>query len=273
MWPLPPPFDALFRKGAIFNDANPIHQGKRSTTMVFEFIVFGVGWAVLNGCIASSLLLIDSLRSALPTLPTPPSDLAVDNYADVPASLIVLIVVVCLAGADRLRTTIVSPESVSGSRSRGLLRSVVCIAVALLIVFGLSYLKDSLIATFELRKDTHFQATMRSSDREAIVLGAFSSAPIFEELIFRGFLFSLIIALFPKERCILSTTTAAAITGLGFIAFHVPQYMTPSYDVDWVAISMVTLGTIVYTGVRIVSSSVLPGIAAHATSNGLSLFS
>ncbi len=98
------------------------------------------------------------------------------------------------------------------------------------------------------------------SSRTAVYLIAFMAsftAPIVEEVIYRGLLYSA----FQKRFGILAGVLAATIP---FALVHYPQYWG-----DWSALIIVTLLSLTLTLIRVKTSNLLPCIVLHTVFNGI----
>jgi uncharacterized protein len=102
------------------------------------------------------------------------------------------------------------------------------------------------------------------SSRTAVYLVAFLAtftAPLVEEVIYRGLLYSAFQRTFGAATAILLVTFLFALV-------HVPQYYP-----DFVAISMICLVSLILTVIRAQTGNLLPCIALHFVFNGIqSLF-
>jgi membrane protease YdiL (CAAX protease family) len=98
------------------------------------------------------------------------------------------------------------------------------------------------------------------SSREAVFVIAFIAtvtAPIVEEVVYRGVVYSSFQAKF-------GIPAAFAFTTILFAVVHVPQYL-PSYS----TIFLLTLLSVILTIIRIISGNLLPCILLHMFFNGL----
>lgn len=105
-----------------------------------------------------------------------------------------------------------------------------------------------------------FEELLKSSQsvRIATVLLAILTAPLIEEIVYRGVLFSAL-----RKR--LSTTLTVLAVTLIFVGVHVPQYRGA-----WRTIAGLTLLSLTLTIVRARTASVLPSFLIHLLNNTLS---
>jgi CAAX protease family protein len=109
-------------------------------------------------------------------------------------------------------------------------------------------------------KASPFEELLKSSAtvRITTVLLAIIGAPLVEEVVYRGVLFSGL------RKRLSSTATVLAVT-LIFVAVHVPQYIGA-----WRTIAGLTLLSLALTIARARTSSVLPSFLIHLVNNALS---
>ncbi|MEO6587861.1 MAG: CPBP family intramembrane glutamic endopeptidase, partial [Pyrinomonadaceae bacterium] len=108
-------------------------------------------------------------------------------------------------------------------------------------------------------QDNELLRILRSS-RTAVILIAIMAtftAPIVEELIYRGILYSAFQRTFGVKLAVILVTLAFALV-------HVPQYWG-----DFVSISMICLLSLILTLVRVKTDNLLPCIVLHFVFNGI----
>lgn len=93
--------------------------------------------------------------------------------------------------------------------------------------------------------------------RVAIALIAAFSAPLVEEIVYRGVLFGALRKSFDEIASI-------TIVSLMFLAVHVPQYWG-----GWAGLTLLALLSVTLTVIRARTKSVLPGIVMHFIFNGI----
>lgn len=134
-------------------------------------------------------------------------------------------------------------------------------AVALTILFfGIAAAMTAIFGEVE----TEFDRMIKSS-RVAVYFVAFFAtftAPIVEEVIYRGVLFSAF-----KRR--LGTVIAVISTTLLFTLVHVPQYSDPSTAPDTATVITLLLLSLTLTLVRAGTNNLLPCIVLHTVFNGI----
>jgi membrane protease YdiL (CAAX protease family) len=107
--------------------------------------------------------------------------------------------------------------------------------------------------------DNELLRILRSS-RTAVILVAILAtftAPIVEEVVYRGVLYSAL------QRTV-GVWMAVFLVTLLFAIVHVPQYLP-----DYVAISMICLLSLILTLVRVWTKNLLPCIVLHFVFNGI----
>src|SRR5205085_4793392 len=131
------------------------------------------------------------------------------------------------------------------------------VALAILL-FGVSL---SLALVFG-GKETELERVLDSSRAAALIIAvlAVATAPLVEEIIYRGILY-------PALRRSAGTMPAVIIVTLLFTIPHVPQYW-PNVAV----ISSITLLSVVLTVVRAYTRSLLPCFVIHIVFNGIQSF-
>lgn len=88
------------------------------------------------------------------------------------------------------------------------------------------------------------------------------SAPLIEELFYRGFLYTQL------ERSA-GGVAATMLVSLLFAAHHMAQYSTPSGEIIWLTVGIVFTHGLAMTLVRWRSRSLAPSVLMHATINGM----
>lgn len=128
----------------------------------------------------------------------------------------------------------------------------------IVIIVGIFALAAALTTYFG-EHDNELLRILRSS-RTAVILVAIMAtftAPIVEEVIYRGILYSAF------QRTI-GVNFAVILVTLMFALVHVPQYLP-----DYVSISMILLLSLVLTLIRAKTKNLLPCIALHFVFNGI----
>lgn len=132
-----------------------------------------------------------------------------------------------------------------------------------LVSFGIVIALE-LVTNFLLRflpeRTSPFEEMLKSSQpiRVTTVLLAVLTAPLVEEIVYRGVLFSAL-----RKR--LSAAATVALVTLVFVGVHVPQYLGA-----WRTIAALSLLSFALTIVRAQTSSVLPSFLIHLINNSLS---
>ncbi|QUW01857.1 CPBP family intramembrane metalloprotease [Chloracidobacterium validum] len=98
---------------------------------------------------------------------------------------------------------------------------------------------------------------MGPSIRIAIALVAALSAPLVEEIVYRGIVFGGL-------RTRLGTGVTVAVVSVLFLVVHVPQYWGA-----WAGLTMLGLLSLALTLLRAATGSVLPAVALHYAFNGI----
>jgi uncharacterized protein len=127
-----------------------------------------------------------------------------------------------------------------------------------LVVVGLFYiLAAGLIAIFG-EQDNDFKRMLATSRTVVYVIAfmATFTAPIVEEVVYRGIMYSAALKEFGKTQAIIATTAYFALV-------HVPQYFP-----DFSAIIALCILSLVLTYVRSKTNNLLPCIALHTIFNG-----
>ncbi|MEQ1644845.1 MAG: type II CAAX endopeptidase family protein [Pyrinomonadaceae bacterium] len=131
-----------------------------------------------------------------------------------------------------------------------------------LIILGLFFAVAAVIGSFFPEQDNELLRILRSS-RAAVFAVAFVAtftAPVVEEVIYRGVLYSAFQRTF-------GTAAGFVLVTLLFALVHVPQYW-PSYS----TIFLLTLLSVVLTSIRLFSKNLWPCIVLHTIFNGLQSF-
>ena len=167
-----------------------------------------------------------------------------------PVHLITLV----LAWAVVTRMGRVSPTKVLGWAWKpgfGIGRSV---ALAFLLVIA-AWLISLLLGG----QETEVDRILRSSRAAALIIAfvAVATAPLAEEVIYRG-------VLFPAVQRTVGAIPAVLIVTLMFAAPHVPQYWP-----NMAVVSAITLLSIVLTAIRAYTGSLLPCFVIHLVFNGI----
>jgi membrane protease YdiL (CAAX protease family) len=128
------------------------------------------------------------------------------------------------------------------------------VALALLL-FGLAWLISALFGG----QDTDLERILRSSRAAALITAfiAVATAPLVEEVIYRGLLYSALQHLFGKVIAVIAVASA-------FAGLHVLQYWP-----NVAAISSIALLSVVLTLVRARTGRLLPSFVIHMAFNGI----
>jgi membrane protease YdiL (CAAX protease family) len=107
--------------------------------------------------------------------------------------------------------------------------------------------------------DNELLRILRSSRTAVILIAILATftAPIVEEVVYRGVLYSAL------QRTV-GVWMAVFLVTLLFAVVHVPQYLP-----DYVAISMICLLSLILTLVRVWTKNLLPCIVLHFVFNGI----
>jgi uncharacterized protein len=130
------------------------------------------------------------------------------------------------------------------------------IAVAVFIGINLA---NAVFVKFLPQKETSFDQLLKSGPqvRLAIAILASFSAPLVEEIVYRGVIFGGL-----RKR--FSATTTIVVVTLLFAGVHVPQYAGA-----WASLAGLMLLSLVLTVVRAKSKSLLPCIVIHFINNAV----
>ena len=133
------------------------------------------------------------------------------------------------------------------------------LGVAVLIFVGILLANKFIFYRFLPEKKTPFDDLLQSGlhVRIALALLASFSAPLVEEIVYRGVLFGGI-----RKR--FSAVTTIIIVTLLFVGVHVPQYWGA-----WASIAGLLLLSVVLTIVRATSKTLLPCIVIHFINNAV----
>lgn len=125
---------------------------------------------------------------------------------------------------------------------------------------ALQFLANALPMPHKIEMDLFFQTPLR-----AWILSIFgmSLVPLFEEMLFRGFLYPVL-----ARR--LGLILAVILTAVPFVMIHVPQLVDPkmSFKSSWGAILVISIIGFALTIVRAVKKSVAAGVLMHMAYNG-----
>lgn len=127
------------------------------------------------------------------------------------------------------------------------------------LIVGLFFALAGILTTYFGETDNDLLRILRTS-RSVVYIVAFLAtftAPLIEEVVYRGILYSAL------QRSI-GVAYAVVVVTLLFALVHVPQYYP-----DFVSISMILLLSLVLTLVRVRSGNLLPCIALHFVFNGI----
>jgi membrane protease YdiL (CAAX protease family) len=128
-----------------------------------------------------------------------------------------------------------------------------------IFAFGYAALSSMILDARPIQPMTPLQELLESANSLWVLLffvgTAILSAPFFEEVIFRGFLFYVL-------RPFKGVVFAVIFVALLFAAMHVDQYWG-----DWAAIAVVGLFGLALTLMRAVTGSAVPGMVAHYVYN------
>jgi membrane protease YdiL (CAAX protease family) len=129
-------------------------------------------------------------------------------------------------------------------------------AALAILLFGISAF---ILARFG-GQETSFEKLLMSSRATALILAvvAATTAPLVEEIVYRGLLYSAL------HRAIGPVLAVLTVTSL-FAVLHVPQYWP-----NFAAISVIVLLSLVLTIVRSRTGRLLPCFAIHLVFNGVS---
>ena len=128
-----------------------------------------------------------------------------------------------------------------------------------LIILGGFFVVAAIVSSFLPEQDNDLMRILRSS-RTAVYVVAFLAtftAPIVEEVIYRGILYSAF------QRSFGAATAILVVTML-FALVHVPQYY-PSYS----TIFLICLLSLILTLIRVKTKNLLPCIVLHTIFNGI----
>lgn len=138
-------------------------------------------------------------------------------------------------------------------------------SVCLYLAFGLWLwvVSAGLAAAFH-GPASKFHAAADSTIGSKLMVAALAtlSAPVIEELFYRGFLFTQL-----KRSA--GTAVAVALVSLLFAAHHMDQYRTDEGGIIWPSVCIVGLHGLILTLLRWRSNALTPGIIVHATINGM----
>lgn len=125
--------------------------------------------------------------------------------------------------------------------------------VIIYVVLGL----DQVLVKFVPQSDTPFNQVLRTSEKVRLAVAAMAvlTAPLVEELVYRGVLFSGL-----RRR--FSMWTTIAIVTLIFAGVHIPQYTGA-----WASLIGLTLLSFILTTIRGLTKSVLPCVIVHLLYN------
>ena len=128
----------------------------------------------------------------------------------------------------------------------------------ILIIFVIFALAGGLTSYFG-EQDNELLRLLRSSRTAVILIAILATftAPIVEEVIYRGILYSAL------QRTV-GVWLAVFLVTMLFAVVHVPQYAA-----DYVSISMICLLSLVLTLVRVWTNNLLPCIILHFVFNGI----
>lgn len=138
-------------------------------------------------------------------------------------------------------------------------------SLCLYLAFGLwLWIVSAGLAAFFQGPASKFHAAADSTLGSKLMVAALAtlSAPVIEELFYRGFLFS-------ELKRSAGVVIAAVLVSLLFAAQHMEQYRTDEGGIIWPWVVIVGLHGLILTLLRWRSNALTPGIIAHATINGM----
>jgi membrane protease YdiL (CAAX protease family) len=182
-----------------------------------------------------------------------PRVLAVTVYSTIVAHL--LTIVFCWAVVTRLRQ---QPFFESLGWNWAGHSPLYWLVIAIGIFIGIN-LANAVFVKFLPQKETSFDQLLKSGPqvRLAVAILASFSAPLVEEIVYRGVIFGGL-----RKR--FSATTTIIIVTLLFAGVHVPQYAGA-----WASLAGLMLLSLVLTVVRAKSKSLLPCIVIHFINNAV----
>jgi membrane protease YdiL (CAAX protease family) len=132
--------------------------------------------------------------------------------------------------------------------------------VSAIVLLGLGGVTTVASRFLPQSENTPFEQMLKSgaSVRVAVAALATLSAPLVEEIVYRGVLFGGL-----RRR--FSTGATIVLVTVAFVLVHVPQYMGA-----WVSLTGLTLLSLVLTVVRARTASILPSVWIHLLNNGYS---
>lgn len=132
------------------------------------------------------------------------------------------------------------------------------LGVAFCIVIQL--LANVLPMPHKIEFDIFFQTPLRAW---SLAICGMSLVPVFEEMLFRGFLYPVL-----ARR--LGLILAVILTAVPFVMIHVPQLLDPkmAFKKSWGAILVISIIGFALTIVRAVKKSVAAGVLMHMAYNG-----
>jgi membrane protease YdiL (CAAX protease family) len=133
----------------------------------------------------------------------------------------------------------------------------VLVSVGVVIVINVA---SNFLLRWLPERPSPFEEMLKSSQpvRIGTVLLAIIAAPLVEEIVYRGVLFSGL------RRRLSATATVVAVTVI-FVGVHIPQYRGA-----WRTVAGLTLLSLALTMLRARTSSVLPSFLVHLLNNTLS---
>jgi uncharacterized protein len=125
---------------------------------------------------------------------------------------------------------------------------------------ALQFLANALPMPHKIEMDIFFQTPLRAW---ILSICGMSLVPVFEEMLFRGFLYPVL-----ARR--LGLILAVILTAVPFVMIHVPQLEDPkmAFKNSWGAILVISLIGFALTIVRAVKKSVAAGVLMHMAYNG-----
>ena len=131
--------------------------------------------------------------------------------------------------------------------------------ISIAVFIGIGLVNRFVFQRFLPERETPFDQLLKSGPqvRIAIAILASFSAPLVEEIVYRGVIFGGL-----RKR--FSAVTTVIIVTLLFAGVHVPQYLGA-----WASVAGLMLLSLVLTAVRAKSKSLLPCILIHFINNAI----
>jgi membrane protease YdiL (CAAX protease family) len=127
-----------------------------------------------------------------------------------------------------------------------------------LVAAGAGLVAGGMVFTLASLSD---QAVRLSADRKLVLLQV-TLGPVLEEILFRGYLFALLLWGFHRMRKLRWSALAVPIAAMVFAVVHLSQPGT-----TWLQMACITSTGALYGGIRYASGSAAPAAVAHAAYN------